>query len=639
MPRASSKRHPAAQHSSDVLDEIADAAIDDDDEESAIGTVASTVKMKLKTFCRCPRLQDRIQALVKRMNRVVGEAYAFANFHVTRILNDPARPALPAIDRNFYYRCLVAVCDFKTRKGTLDASWQASIRAFDALRPAGSSKVPLDKDTQIIADLSITMATAAVNHLYVNLDRRLRSYVKWRHPELKTLVFSVSRLVAYPSLSLDKVLPLPAAGDARRPRVERARDVVAELRPLVAGLTARRCKKHAGRTLPLYLRMLRDIEDAKEGAGSSTMKKSGRPPRPFTLLPMKRGFTISYIPISSMTLCRLVRDWEGLKNDGRDLDHPALWKKYFHVKKVDGGPSSGRRFDNRIVTDACGVSILMAKQTALRCPSDDPPASPELRALVDAGARVVGVDPGFKDVVTAVSLDGDVSSYGSARYYEAAKFNVSRRRTDAWNDETSHLVAGLERPPSTADRMAVFVASYLEVLPELIEHRMSRGYRNMRFMRYVHREKAINAICDTVAPAGRSTIVGFGDWSGGNASPVSRRTCGPVEEIKHRLRMRKDVTILSVDEFRTSVTCSCCNRRLSNMVAVVTRKAKAPGQGVHSSRSKVHTVLHCRSSVDNGIDRCGATWNRDVNAARNILALTMRLVHGFRRPDVFCRSS
>ena len=37
------------------------------------------------------------------------------------------------------------------------------------------------------------------------------------------------------------------------------------------------------------------------------------------------------------------------------------------------------------------------------------------------------------------------------------------------------------------------------------------------------------------------------------------------------------------------------------------------GEKVVVSSNMVHKVLHCHNSV------CGATWNRDVNAAKNIL--------------------
>jgi hypothetical protein len=76
------------------------------------------------------------------MNQVVAEAYLFANFHVTRCLDDPAFDVecLPKLDRNFYYRCLLAVSRFNIQKGTLGESLTTSMDAFDGLRPEGCPK-------------------------------------------------------------------------------------------------------------------------------------------------------------------------------------------------------------------------------------------------------------------------------------------------------------------------------------------------------------------------------------------------------------------------------------------------------------------------------------------------------------------
>ncbi len=55
--------------------------------------------MKLATFCKTKRLQCAIDALVMKMNRLLGEGYAFANFHILRMLH-AADASLPPMDRN-----------------------------------------------------------------------------------------------------------------------------------------------------------------------------------------------------------------------------------------------------------------------------------------------------------------------------------------------------------------------------------------------------------------------------------------------------------------------------------------------------------------------------------------------------------
>ena len=54
--------------------------------------------------------------------------------------------------------------------------------------------------------------------------------------------------------------------------------------------------------------------------------------------------------------------------------------------------------------------------------------------------------------------------------------------------------------------------------------------------------------------------------------------------------------------------------------------------------NKVHKVLHCRNSVGSAPSvRCGTTWNRDVNAAKNMLLLLQVWIKGDPRPAAFCK--
>jgi len=161
----------------------------------------------------------------------------------------------------------------------------------------------------------------------------------------------------------------------------------------------------------------------------------------------------------------------------------------------------------------------------------------------------------------------------------------------------------------------------------------------MRFLRYMHRQRAISKICDMIAPKGVDTVVGFGMWNAAGGSPISRATCGPIEAIKKELRSRPNVkAFVHVHEFRTSVTCHHCRGRLVNMKGVTVRlKIRDSSMVRITQRGKVHKVLHCKNSVGSP-KGCGASWDRDTNGSLNILEITMCFVRGFRRPDAFCRT-
>jgi hypothetical protein len=185
----------------------------------------------------------------------------------------------------------------------------------------------------------------------------------------------------------------------------------------------------------------------------------------------------------------------------------------------------------------------------------------------------------------------------------------------------------------------------LGCIQPLLAHRAAAGYRNMRFLRFVRRQHAIEEICEMIAPKTEAlTHVGFGNgMNHSGQSVVSRRCAGPIRDIKRRLMQRPNVSLGEVDEFRTSITCSGCHGLLTNMRAMTTKKRWRTGEdGVlratrETRMNRVHKVLHCSTSDEQGNPCCGLTWNRDVNASRNILLLTECMADGLPRPSAMCR--
>ena len=606
-----------------------------EDETKPLPTLHSIVKMKLSTFCTSRPLQLAIDALVIRMNRLMGEAYAFSNFHVLRIFESSG--PLPKMDRNFFYRCLVAVGKSNARKDTLPSDMQASVAAFDELREAGNQeKVDIRGYVQIVADLSIIMATMASNHLWMNLEKRLKRYMRWKHNNVKKLHNRIiSALVKTPKMEADRAFK----GSGENEGV--ARKILEELKVSLQLPSAMQCSSRAHLTLPLYRALLIESEDAAAVAKSAGTVFKGRT---FTLLPMKGGYTISHVPVSSMILIKLLQDTklEKIQGDGRTEDFHALWGKYFNLKAIE---TRDRRFDCRIITDGYAVSVQMAKQSCTRCAVGEgccmDRSTCRLVLSEPENSRAVGVDPGFTDVVTVAEAGKQVKSFSSARYYEIAKFNRSARATGSWNAQTESLTHNMPRSDTgNIDKFRDFVKAYLAVLPKLLAHRARKGYRNMRFTRFINRTKAINTICDFVAPRdGKFTVVMFGDWNGGSGSPVSRRTCGPLQEIKFKLREAHHVDLRSVDEFKTSKTCHICNSVLVNSNASATRYNHKENKW-NVKKERIHKVLHCSSSAKNmgSSPCCGTTWNRDVNASKNILQLGVFDVFDIARPPAFCRT-
>lgn len=617
------------------LDEqdTADEIVVDNEVEGVDAVVANAcVKLKLNTFSVNKQLNTKLRSIVLDMNQLLGEGYVFANFHILRILH--AGIDIPKMDRNFYYRCLVAVSENKSHSATLGPDLQESKNQFDALRDPNTPKIVTTGHIQVVADLSISMATMATNHLWMNIKKRLQRFLSWSQPTVKLALRKriIEAVLFKPTVDLSKLFTNSPVG----------LEIATNLRAILKLPSNSQFANRAHLLIPMYFHILKHTIIGKAACQG---KKFGG--RTFTLLPLKSGYTISHIQFSAMALLGYLKQLklEKFSGDGRKEDASMILKKYFNTNLIE---TKNRKFGNRIITDGVAVSVFMHKKCALVCPNNCPCEKTlkdlHVRSLLEREnkdhVRVASVDPGFTDVATTIDQYGVIKSYSSKKYYETALYNMSARRTNKWNNETLELTSSVPDPETdNLVNFKVFVSTYLNVLPKLLKHRSDKGYRNMRFLRFQKKQQAIKDICEMIAPLSELSVVGFGDWNGGNGTPIGRRCAGPLQEIKLYLSKCEYVVLMSIDEYLTSKRCSDCGNELCNMRAKSTIYKKK----IKTVRDvgKIHKILHCRSSQagtpSEASPRCGTTWNRDVNAAKNILNLTILQMQGLPRPQALMR--
>jgi hypothetical protein len=649
----------------DVDQDIADATAGSIDEGGEEGnTMYSCVKMKLASFCPNPVLRSMIIAATLTTNDVVGEAYAFANYHLTRMLESD-QPT-PPINRTFYYACLGCVSKMNTRVATIPAVMLASATEFDNLRPAGTERLDATDLMDLMADISISMATMATNHLWMNLCTRLTRYLTWKYPDVKKKMrrVIVCFAVKFPGMALDKVdqlkltRPAPVKGNktATEPFPESvlharqtARCIIKELRSICPLPNGKHVATRAHHLISLYRIIHSEGEQALKldrDSSSQGNKKlpSVRALKRFTLLPMKSGYTVSHIPVSirfMTTLVQRLKSPSGKSQDkltgsrGTEKEQKMLWRKYFNVNAVE---TKTRKFDDRISSDGVSITVIMQAKQALVHSNISEVWDPSVLPKNGRKINHNGTDPGVTDVVTATIMNGKgemkTVSYSSSRYYEKAKVKMTGRRTKKWNEE---LKPEIDNSPdlSTVEGISIKTRSYLASVRQLHAHRATKGYRNMRFLRYRYKQKAISEICDLMAPPSEFTVVGFGDWSGPNGTPIKRKFCGPLQEIKKELKRRTaSVAFRPIWEFKTSVLDSNTWTRMENMKAKSWSRNRE-NEMIEKKSSKIHKVMHCQNSHPDAPRPRITTWNRDVNASRNILMLLMMEVRGFERPDQF----
>ena len=626
----------------------------------------SCVKMKLSQFCNDQRICRIMNSEVQATNVMLAEGYAFANFHVTRLLEEGKD--VPPLEPKFFDRCLSSVVVCKNKKGFFSEDFIESAKLFDSLRPAGTGRTDGMKLGNIKSELLKGMKATASLHLRSNACTRLSKYLQWNASHInKTMRKKVVDLVLnYPKKDIEEAIPLIDKKGAeltpsRSKAAVRAMCAVIALRKLCPLPKAVDFLAEDNLTLllPLYHRIMMDTEAAhaaiREGSITDSKMKRVLSKARFTMLPTKGGFTTSYIPICSRALISLLRR---VKNRDETPLHAATtdklapeenhkaWMKHFNVNGVE---TRSRRFGMKICTDGVGCTILMERYCAVICAPPSEEISPAIIAQ-KAKKRTVdhrGVDPGVSDVVVVASKrTGGTASYSVGKYANKALLPTSNRVTSKWNEETAESISRIRNnvDKSNMEGLSTFTNSYLSETRALHTHRATRGYRNWRFTRFVAKQSAVAEVCDFVAPSTCTidgkvvqmyNVVGYGDWTGVSGTPIKRKYCGPQVDIRKELRRRQDsVLFRSIWEYRTSITCHATWQRLTNMKAVSNGREKGGAMIADAKRGSVHKVLHCKSSKC-AFGRQGATWNRDVNASRNMLTLLMLEVHGFERPVEF----
>ncbi|RLN61016.1 hypothetical protein BBJ29_004169 [Phytophthora kernoviae] len=157
----------------------------------------------------------------------------------------------------------------------------------------------------------------------------------------------------------------------------------------------------------------------------------------------------------------------------------------------------------------------------------------------------------------------------------------------------------------------------------------------------------------------KQVCIAYGDWS--RRTDIKGHASGPVKGFVEALKRR--AIVIPMDEYRTSITCSCCHQRLKQTRLFTKIKRKEDEEGIRQKEwlpmkevkevvemarfrnpklTDKKVVLKCTRNVLRCTNSgCKANfWNRDVNAVRIMLELLksgLKGKHGARRLRAFRR--
>jgi hypothetical protein len=157
---------------------------------------------------------------------------------------------------------------------------------------------------------------------------------------------------------------------------------------------------------------------------------------------------------------------------------------------------------------------------------------------------------------------------------------------------------------------------------------------------------------------GKGTVIVLGDWS--TNSHFGHRAPTPNKRLTNLLR--KKISVIDVDEYNTSKLCSVCHQELEKpLLTKKPRQEKKKELKSRGDKKKPRSIRPTRPTTNNknelksegeimearpwSVRRCinndcnRTFWNRDTNAALNILHLFLCLAQNKERPGPFKRSN
>jgi hypothetical protein len=310
----------------------------------------------------------------------------------------------------------------------------------------------------------------------------------------------------------------------------------------------------------------------------------------------------------------------------KDESGPYTYRQYawMHFFNVFG--LSSKDFAERILTDGVKCSVMFTRPK--RTPSADPDETHlQNWIMISSAERVVAIDPGRTNLVTALEIDGNGKEI----------FRALTRRS--YYDTFSHAVQGLKRsnerlrdvdeefslysPRSSLSILREgYIGVYFQQYDRIWHERGSKRHARARFYIMSKKRSALDKFFQQFkSPDQPDPIVLYGA-----ARMRSHGTRGelavPVKGVLKACK-RYFCTVM-VDEYRTSKRHSKCHL---DMHPVRTRSRYEEETRRERSKRTVRGLYYCGN--------CKKFVDRDRDACRSIMEAGMSAI----RPDYLCRGT
>ena len=633
------------------------------------------VKNKFKPFLVNPELYEGIFKVVHTANQMSYIAHTYLNFHILRILT-LGLPIPDLSSQAFYCHLYSAVIPIgeTTRP---NQEFTDSLKEFLECFPTDFEYPDKANMSQLQNTMSAQLVTQVTNHLEVNIDTRFGRYLKavYEIEDGRERQYITNRAMYGPSGYTSKFDTYKNqkeldAYNKRQSIIEKYSKVFKELSSISNN------KKYYGELLKFHYMIHKEVEN-KEG-------------KKWSLLPEKGSFITSHLEISTSTLpdvlslCLTEKSKAYFGAKGKEV-----WSEYFKIPKRRGT----FKFEGTITTNGYDVSVHYRKITRdfsrylkrkeipvyddltteekiktiiaykeekneeftkeadkkketekdkkkKKEKSDkDRSFLKEVQKLIEEGRlRIFGNDPGDRCLFTMSDVDDKVIRCTRKEYKHLTGQGKRTKKINTRKDSLRFVQELSKYSLHTSD-----LEKYKKNLKEILKyvHKMfseykREYYRKLQFTGYIKKQLTYNALCNKIegkekgkekieGDEEKKILIGWGN-GGGNRKGL-KGTKLPCKGFKNEVERKcRRVLLKDVDEYLTTQMCSKCGCKTGDV------KVKKTIKGVE----RLVSVYGLRRCTNN---ECRITWDRDVNASRNILKILMCELEGKERPEYLQRKT
>ena len=576
-----------------------------------------SIKCSLNTFCKDEDVKERINEFVLNANKLIFEAYSFANLHVIRLVR--ANKDIPPLDQKFFQSCCVFVSETYERKSQKpkDNDMLETYKVYKSCRPSTYKPPFRDYCGEVINYIKKDMVIATTNHLVLNFYKRFTKYLRHRYGYDGCKIYNLVKNIYVEEYD----------GDDDEILFWRRR--LGDKPPYA---------KYIKRD-PTYILKIYDEISSYIDINNADREFTKKPLRTFSLLPHKNSFNMSYITIDKGVLRDLINSFKKkhvenekistcnamhntlFKNDIKD-NPITYWNMFYKIKKIDD-------FAGIIKTDGKSVSIMYNTQRLSKITKKKKSVT-NLHINPSEYDVIRAFDPGYRYMFvgtdTCDTNSDALIKCSSREYYEKCKMIEATKKIRVIYDGDPEITDIVTNMPTNKTNdvscYLLYIKHSLLNLDQLLHFHYDKPFRRMRITTHIYQQKTMHELCKRITnkkhPHDKNikALIGIGNWSSQHDSIIRGHCRGPIVALKRELK--KWCKLVEVDEFRTSVTCYKCH---SNTIKMSYNSVQ------------VNSVLRCSNN------ECGTVLDRDVNGCKNILHIFDAMLNRLPRPEAFCRTT